>query len=97
MSFLTQNEQGVAIKINVQPRASKNEIKGMYADSLKVRLTSPPVDGEANKACIEFFSKLCKVPKSDVLILKGHKGRNKTIFIKNLSKNNILKIINDYI
>lgn len=95
--FLTQNDQGVAIKINVQPRASKNEITGMHGDSLKVRLTSPPVDGEANKACIQFFSKLFKIPKRDVSILQGHKSRNKTVLVKNLPKTAIKQILTEYI
>ncbi|SMB94268.1 hypothetical protein SAMN00017405_0175 [Desulfonispora thiosulfatigenes DSM 11270] len=97
MSFLTQNEQGVQIKVRLQPRASKNEIKGMQGDSLKLRLTSPPVDGEANNACQLFFSKLCKIPKTNILIISGHKSRNKTILIKNLTKESMTQILQDYI
>lgn len=70
---------GVRFKIRVQPRAAKNEISGIYQDALKVRLTAPPVEGEANKECVKFFAKVLGVPKSNVRIVSGEKGRNKTL------------------
>ncbi len=62
---------GTIISLHVQPRASKNEIVGVVAGALKVRLTSPPVEGAANKLCCEFIAKACGVPKRDVAIRVG--------------------------
>ena len=70
---------GTALKIKVQPRASKNRISGFLGDTLKVTLTAPPVDGAANTACVEFFASLLSIPKSRVKILSGHSGRTKVI------------------
>jgi len=35
--------------------------------------------GRANEACIEFFAKLLKVPRSSVTIASGQSSRNKVI------------------
>jgi len=43
--------------VKVHPRARKNAITGELGDALKVSLTAPPIEGNANEACIEFFAK----------------------------------------
>lgn len=87
---------GVAVKVKVQPRASKTAIVGMHGDSLKISLTSPPVDGEANDACIALFAKLLRVPKSKVLILTGQKSRIKVIKITDVAMQKFIDTITDY-
>jgi uncharacterized protein len=82
--YLSWTEKGVVLKINVQPKASRNELMGVHEGSLKVRLTAPPVEGEANKECIKFFSKLLGIPKSAVEILHGHKSRSKVLLIRGI-------------
>jgi uncharacterized protein len=76
---------GVTVAIKVHPRAKKNAITGEFGDALKVSLTAPPVEGKANAACIEFFAKLLKVPRSSVSIAAGEGSRNKVIRVNGLS------------
>ncbi len=76
---ITENADGVTFSVHVQPRASRNGICGIQGDAIKLRLTSPPVEGEANRLCTEFLAKLLKVPKSAVTIIAGDKSRHKTI------------------
>jgi hypothetical protein len=52
----------VTFAIRVHPRSKKNAITGELGGALKLALTAPPLDGQANEACIEFFAKLLKVP-----------------------------------
>ena len=84
MSWIEPSENGAIINIRVIPNANKNEVSGIHGDSLKIRIQSPPVDGKANKALIRFISKKTRVPKSKIVILRGIKGRNKTVFIESL-------------
>ncbi len=77
--------QGATFAIKVHPRARKDAITGELGDALKVALTSPPVDGRANEACIEFFAKLLKVSRSSVTIAAGESSRNKVIRVSGLS------------
>lgn len=90
-SFITQENNTVTIKILLQPRASKNEVKGIQDDRLKVRLKSPPVDGEANKELIGFMAKLLGVKKAEVEITSGLASRRKTLRIDGLSKEEAVK------
>lgn len=71
----------MTFKVFVQPRSSKNQVAGCYGDALKIKLTAPPVDGEANKMCINYLAKFFSVPKSAVEIVSGQTGRSKLIRI----------------
>lgn len=82
---LKEEKDGVSFKVRVQPRASKNQVAGLFEDALRVRLTAPPVDGEANEACRAFLADLLSVSKSQVEILSGLTGRNKIVKIKGVS------------
>jgi uncharacterized protein (TIGR00251 family) len=83
---IKESPDGVTVKVKVQPRAAKNEICGIMEDALRVRLTSPPVDGEANAACAAFLGKFFGIAKSKVTIVSGHTARIKTIKLDGISK-----------
>jgi len=82
---IEERSDGVAFSIRVHPRAKKDGITGEMGDALKVSLTAPPIEGRANDACVAFFAKLLKVPRSSVSIASGHGGRNKIVRIVGLS------------
>lgn len=72
-------KEGIQFAAVIQPRASRNQILGIHNHSLKIKLTSPPVDGAANQACIKFLAKAFGISPSRVSIVKGETSRNKTI------------------
>ncbi len=76
---------GVTFAVKVHPRARKDAITGEVGDALKLALTSPPVEGRANEACIEFFAKFLRVPRSSVTIAAGQTSRQKVIRVAGLS------------
>jgi uncharacterized protein len=69
----------------VAPRASKCAIAGVHDGRIKVLLDAPPVDGKANEALVAFFAKALGRPKRDVSIVRGEKGRQKTIALSGVS------------
>lgn len=77
-----ETEEGIIFKVYVLPRSSKNMISGLYGDALKLKLTAPPVDGEANKKCTKFLSKIFKIPASSVEIKSGQTNRSKQILLR---------------
>ncbi len=71
--------EGLTLKVRVQPRSSKPGVAGPYGDALKVNLTSPPVDGRANKELIEVLAREYGIHKRDVEIISGRSSRNKVV------------------
>lgn len=67
------------LSCHLQPKASKDEIVGLHGDSLKIRITAPPIDGRANAHLIKFLAKICGVSRRDITILSGELGRQKRI------------------
>lgn len=86
---LRQTDAGVEVFLFVQPRASRNRIVGLLESELKVALTAPPVEGAANKACCVFFAKLCKLPKSRVLVVSGETSRHKRLLLEGAEFNKV--------
>ena len=69
------------LEICVQPRASRDEIVGPKGERLKIRLTAPPVDGEANQQLLKLLANLCGVRRNQVSLISGANSRNKRIAI----------------
>ena len=67
------------ITVRVQPRASKKGIEGVKDGALRVKLTAPPTEGEANAQLIEVLSKEFGTRKSSMRIVKGHSSRDKLV------------------
>lgn len=82
--FLHPSGSHVILALFVQPRASRNEIVGLQGEELKVKLTSPPVEGAANKLCCEYFAKLLGLSKSGVRLCGGEKSRHKKILLEGI-------------
>ena len=91
MISIRQSNGGVTFAVKVHPRAKRNAITGELGDALKLSLTSPPVEGRANEACIEFFAKLLEVPRSSVTIASGQSSRNKVIRVVGLTTEEVRK------
>ncbi|MBT3923482.1 MAG: DUF167 domain-containing protein [Nitrospina sp.] len=79
-------ENGIRFSAVIQPRSSKNEIAGIYNNSLKIRLTSPPVDGAANKTCVKFLAKWLEMSPSRIRIVSGLSSKNKIIEINGINE-----------
>ena len=85
-AWLQHDAEDVILCVVIQPRASKDEIVGPQGDELKIRITSPPVDGKANAQLIAFLAKTFKVAKSRVLIEAGETGRHKRVRIRSVAQ-----------
>jgi len=92
MISIQETKEGVVFSIRVIPRSSRSEIAGIQDDALKLKITSPPVEGKANEACIRVLSDLLGVRKSQITIVSGHKSRNKRIAVSGIGKENIESI-----
>ncbi|MFT4570443.1 MAG: hypothetical protein ACI8TX_000582 [Hyphomicrobiaceae bacterium] len=80
--WLRLRETGVELAVRIVPNASRDGVAGVYGDRLKVHLTAPPVDGEANEGLQRFLGKQLRVAKTSVRIVRGVRDRSKTILIE---------------
>lgn len=76
----------ITVQIYTQPRASQSAVIGLHDGELKVKVTSPPVDGEANAELVRFFSKLLGLPRSQISVLRGQQSRHKSLLIEGCSE-----------
>jgi hypothetical protein len=72
----------VEIAVSVVPRSSRCEIAGIHNNALRIKLTSPPVDNEANKQCCEFIAKQMGIARRQVAIIRGQTSRHKVLRIE---------------
>lgn len=76
---ITETAGAVTFDVLVQPRASRAKVGPEHDGRLKVAVTAPPVDGEANAAVIATLAKALGVGRSAVEIVAGATGRRKTV------------------
>ena len=64
------------LELTVVPRSSCNKFI-QEVSGLKLKTTSPPVDGEANKKIIEILAKSFSCPKTSIQLISGDKSKKK--------------------
>nr|VFJ95148.1 MAG: TIGR00251 family protein [Candidatus Kentron sp. LFY]VFK00678.1 MAG: TIGR00251 family protein [Candidatus Kentron sp. LFY] len=82
MPWFREQQDTLILEIQVQPRASRNEIVGIQGDRLKLRVTAAPVDGKGNEQVMKFLAREFRVPKSCLTVLAGARSRNKRIGVR---------------
>jgi uncharacterized protein (TIGR00251 family) len=85
MSFLRARSEKVLLFVHAQPKASRNAIVGAHGDRLKIAVRTPPVDGAANEALVEFLAERLGLAKRDIELVSGATGRRKTFALQGIS------------
>lgn len=76
---IEERADGVRFRVRAQPRASRTGIAGEHDGAIRIRLSAPPVDDEANTELIRFLARALGVAKSDVQLVSGRTGRSKVV------------------
>jgi hypothetical protein len=83
---LKEHEGAVTFDVLVQPRASRVKLGPVHDNRLKVAVTAPPVDGEANAAVIEAIAKALGVARGAVEVVAGASSRRKTVRVAGVTR-----------
>ncbi len=75
--ILSEDGDGVLIRVKAVPGASRDQIAGPLGDRLKVRVAAPPEEGKANKAIGALLAKTLEVSKDRVQLVKGQTSAEK--------------------
>ena len=88
---IKEHEKGVTIDIRVHPGSSRRGLLFHEGERLSVYVHSPPEKGKANKEAARLLSKKLGVPPSRLEFIKGVRSRGKTILIKDISVEEVIK------
>lgn len=83
--YVRETEGGVILRVQVQPRASRDEVAGAHGDAIKIRVTSPPVGGAANTHLLALLAKKLGIPRSRLELRSGSTSRLKSIAVQGIS------------
>jgi uncharacterized protein len=71
------------IRVRVIPKSSMwTEIAGRIGSTVRVKLMTDDIEGPANDELKEFLSEFFEVSQESVKILRGEKGKEKTVEIE---------------
>jgi uncharacterized protein (TIGR00251 family) len=85
------SDGGVLLRVRVQPRASRSRVTTDSEGAIRVAVTAPPADGEANRAVVEAVARALGLAKSRVRIHSGERSRNKTLRIDDIDLESVRK------
>jgi len=90
---LDEENGGIQFTVRVIPRSSRTVIVGEYDGAVKVKISSPPVDGAANAELIKLFAKKLGVPRSAIGIVSGETSRTKLLRIAGVTAEQIRNLL----
>ena len=93
--MLKEEINTITLTVRVIPRSSKSEIVGEMDGAVKVRLTSPPVDGAANAELTKLFSKVFGIARSDVEIVSGETSKTKRLRLTGVTAARLRSVLNE--
>ena len=65
------------IEVQVKTRSKKEAVEKLSSASFVVRVNTPPIDGKANKRVVELLANDLGVPKTSIVLVRGHKSKLK--------------------
>jgi uncharacterized protein len=76
---------GCLLRLRVVPRAARTMVAGRRGDAILVRLAAAPVEGAANDALLSFLSDTLEVPRHQLTLRRGARGRDKEVQVAGLN------------
>ena len=78
------------LTVEVRPRASRNAVALLGDGTLRVRVTAPPVEGEANEAVRDLLARRLGCSRAAVVIVRGAGARTKLVRVAGLSSDEVM-------
>lgn len=85
MVRIEDTAEGARLWLRVEPRSSADKIAGPHNGALKIKITSPPLDGKANQHVIKMLAGILRVSRRQIEIISGTASKNKHILIKDVN------------
>lgn len=77
------------LNVRLTPRAARDVIVGFEAETLRVRVSAPPVDGKANEALTRLLASKLRVARGAVRVVAGQSSRSKVVAVDGLTSDEV--------
>ncbi|MBO7191418.1 MAG: DUF167 domain-containing protein [Elusimicrobiaceae bacterium] len=82
------------IKVRLIPTTGRNEVISRIGSVLRVKIKNKKVDDEPSNALMKtFLADFFNVDTESIIIVKGAKGKEKTVEVRNKSEEELRKIM----
>ena len=81
------------VKVRVIPNAPENEVVSRIGSVLRVKVAAPATDEAANTALKRYLAEFFEVTPRTVNILRGAKGREKTVEINGRTEEDLKRVM----
>ena len=82
-------EDSCTLQVRVQPKAFRSQVDGFEDGTLRLRVTAPPTEGQANAGVIALLAKTLGVSKSRLKIVRGLSSRDKVVAVETLTEHEV--------
>ena len=87
---ISESENNVVLHLQVKPNSKKQEIVvDLFDKKITIFVKAQPDKGKANKELLKFMAKILEKTTSDISIVAGQTSRDKTLLVKNYTKQNV--------
>ena len=81
------------VKVRIIPNAPDNEVVSRIGSVLRVKVTASEVNEKANKALTRYLAEFFEVKAKSINIIRGAKGREKTVEITGKTEENLKRVM----
>jgi len=93
-----ENERGTFIKVLVKPNSrSKEFVSEMTPETVHLNLTGPAREGKANAELIKRMAKTLGVTTGSITIVAGHRSREKTLLVTDMTGEVVIQKLSETI
>lgn len=82
-------DDGVIVRVHVQPGAGRTAVVGRHGDAVKVRVAAPPQEGRANEAAGALIADTLGVPAASVELSTGNTSRAKRFRVRGIEAEDV--------
>lgn len=87
--IFSETKAGIEFSVHLIPGAKKEQVLGIVeterGSAIKISIHEKPTENKANEALIKFLADKFNVAKTNVEIKRGHKSRDKRIFVSRIT------------
>ncbi len=86
-----ETERGILVRVTVKPQSKERRfVSKVSEEGITLNLKSPAREGKANTELLKKLAKVLGLSTGQMSIVAGHKGREKTILLVGVSREEVL-------